>query len=158
MSKRSRASLAAGVVVAASLAVAGGAMGRGGQGPDEVQYTTGKFIITCTSTGQICNPPEKLKVHVNKGKVRIKRLRYRAATTHCSSGRILVSLDGERIGATDYVNAGEQATVDDLKVTLDEGQHRFAFRVQGKVGGCNVGSVVSWGGKITLSGVRLAGK
>jgi hypothetical protein len=124
-----------------------------------VRYSTGQFVINCAPDGtpQICDPPEKLKVRVRHHKVRIKRLRYVAATTHCSAGRVLVSLDGDRIGRTDYVNAGERATVDDLKVTLAPGRHKFGFRIQGKTGGCNAGAVVSWGGKITLKGRRLSG-
>jgi hypothetical protein len=123
-----------------------------------VRYSTGPFVINCQSdsTPQICDPPEKLKVRVRHGKVRIKRLRYVASTEHCSPGRVLVSLDGKQIGHTDYVNAGEQATVDDLKVTLHRGRHKFGFRLQGKPQGCNAGSVVSWGGKITLKGRKLS--
>ena len=64
---------------------------------------------------------------------------------------------GDSIGHTDYVNAGEQATVDDLKVILKEGTHKFQFRVQGKTGGCNVGFVGSWGGTITLTGKKTSG-
>jgi len=124
-----------------------------------VRYSTGPFVVNCRSdsTPQICDPPKKLKIRVRHGKVRIKRLRYVASTEHCSSGRVLVSLDGERIGRTDWVNAGERATVDDLKVTLHHGRHTFAFRIQGRTGGCNVGSVVSWGGKIKLSGRKFSG-
>jgi hypothetical protein len=123
-----------------------------------VRYSTGNFVVNCRtdSTPQICDPPEKLKVRVRHGKVRIKRLRYVAAAEHCSAGRLLVSLDGKQIGHTDYVNAGEQATVDDLKVTLHRGRHKFGFRLQGKTGGCNAGSVASWGGKITLKGRKLS--
>jgi hypothetical protein len=122
-----------------------------------VRYSTGPFTVNCQadSSPQICDPPQKLKVRVRHGKVRIKRLRYVASTAHCSSGRVLVSLDGKQIGHTDYVNAGEQATVDDLKVTLHRGRHKFGFRLQGKPGGCNVGSVASWGGKIILRGRKL---
>ena len=128
-------------------------------GKHRVRYSTGEFVVNCTSdsTPQICDPPKKLKVRVRHGKVRIKRLRYVAGTQHCSPGRVLVSLDGERIGHTDYVNAGERATVDDLKVTLHRGRHKFGFRIQGKMGGCNAGQVVSWGGKITLRGRKLSG-
>jgi hypothetical protein len=126
---------------------------------ERVRYSTGKFVVNCTpdSTPQVCDPPKRLKVRVRHGKIKIKRLRYVAATEHCSAGRVRVSLDGDAIGHTDYVNAGEQAIVDDLRVTLDRGRHRFAFRIQGKTGGCNVGSVASWGGKIILKGTRLSG-
>lgn len=122
-----------------------------------VSYSTGAFTIECKtgdSTPQICDPAEKLKVRVGRGKVRIKQLRYVASTEHCSPGRVLVSLDGKGIGRTDFVNAGEQATVDDLKVTLDRGRHKFGFRIEGKTGGCNAGAVGSWGGKIKLKGSK----
>jgi hypothetical protein len=126
----------------------------------DVRYSTGPFVINCDtsdSTPQVCDPPEKLRVKVKEGtKVRIKRLRYRAAAEHCSPGRVLISLDGERIGRTDWVNAGEQATVEDLKVTLHPGRHRFAFRIKGRPEGCNVGYVGSWGGKITLKGEKAS--
>ena len=123
---------------------------------EPVSYSTGQFVINCRTDGspQICDPPEKLKVKVKSDKVQIKHLRYVAATTHCSAGRVLVRLDGDKVGQTDYVNAGEEAIVDDLKVTLHPGTHKFAFRIQGKTGGCNVGSVGSWGGKITLKGTK----
>ena len=124
---------------------------------NRVSYSTGPFTINCRAadgTPQICDPPEKLKVRVGRRKVRIRQLRYVASTRHCSAGRVLVSLDGKAIGRTDFVNAGEKATVDDLRVTLDKGTHKFAFRAEGRTGGCNVGAVGSWGGKITLRGSR----
>lgn len=122
-----------------------------------MNYSTGPFIINCNtadSTPQVCDPPKKLSVEVKAGKVHIERIRYRAATTHCSAARVLISLDGDSIGHTDWVNAGEDGTVDHLKVTLDRGTHRFAFRAKGRVGGCNTGVVGSWGGKIKLKGDR----
>jgi hypothetical protein len=146
----------AGLAAVAALVVLAAAPATASQ---RVRYSTGQFVINCAPDGtpQICDPPEKLKVRVRHHKVRITRLRYVAATTHCSPGRVLVSLDGDRIGRTDYVNAGERATVDDLRVTLHPGGHKFGFRLQGKTQGCNAGSVVSWGGKIILKGRRLSG-
>lgn len=125
-----------------------------------VRYSTGQFVVNCNTTDrtpQICDPPKTLRVRVRHGTVRIKRLRYVAATTHCSAARVLVSLDGHRIGRTDFVNAGERATVDDLRVTLHRGRHTFRFRVKGRTGGCNTGFVGSWGGKITLKGTKHSG-
>ena len=125
-----------------------------------VRYSTGPFVVNCNTTDrtpQVCDPPKKLGVRVRHGTVRIKRLRYVAATTHCSAARVLVSLDGNRIGRTDFVNAGERATVEDLGVTLHRGLHTFRFRVKGRTGGCNAGFVGSWGGKITLKGTKHTG-
>ena len=151
MAKRSWS--AAGAVVA-SLAFAAAAVAAPVGKPDRVSYRTGSFVVNCTSTGQICEPARELQVRVRKGEVRIERLRYKAVATHCSPGRILISLDGKSVGRTDFVNAGERATVDKLRLRLDPGRHTFAFRIEGKIGGCNVGSVGSWGGKIRLTGTR----
>jgi hypothetical protein len=124
-----------------------------------VRYSTGPFTVNCDTTDntpQVCDPPEKLKVRVRHGKVRIKRLRYVASSEHCSPGRVLIALDGNQIGRTDWVNAGERATVDELAVTLHRGRHRFGFRIEGRTEGCNVGYVGSWGGRIKLTGRKLS--
>ena len=129
------------------------------QGQDS-QWTrsTGSFVIQCNtgdSTPQRCDPPRKLNVRVARGTLKVvRRLRYVAASTHCSSARVLVNLNGKRIGRTDWVEAGESSTRDDLQATLKHkrGGHRFKFRVQGRTGGCNAGVVGSWGGEIQLSG------
>lgn len=130
------------------------------QGQD-VNWTrsTGSFVIQCTSdrTPQRCDPPRVLKVRVARGTRKVVRhVRYVAANTHCSSARVLISHKGKRIGRTDWVEAGESSTRDDLDVTLERKAngkaHRFKFRVQGRTGGCNTGVVGSWGGEIQLSG------
>ncbi|MCB0875627.1 MAG: hypothetical protein R2718_03280 [Solirubrobacterales bacterium] len=133
------------------IGAANGAKHRG------VTYSTGEFSVDCDlsdRTPQICDPARKLEVRVGRRDVRIKRVRYVASAKHCSAGRVLVSLDGSPIGRTDFVDAGEKATVDGLKVTLDRGRHTFAFRIEGRAGGCNVGYVGSWGGKVTLKGSK----
>ena len=147
----------AGLAFMASLVVLAASSGAASK---PVSYSTGPFVVNCRTpdrTPQRCDPPKKLRVRVRHGTVQINRLRYVAATEHCSAARVLVSLDGNEIGRTDFVNAGEQATVDDLRANLHPGRHTFAFRVKGKTGGCNTGFVGSWGGKITLNGTKHSG-
>jgi hypothetical protein len=120
--------------------------------------TTSAFV-TCVvdSTPQRCDPAHVQKVLVPNGKkIRVAKLRYTAATTHCSSGRLLIKLDGETIGRTDWVDAGEKSEVELLDVTLHRRPggkpHKFTYKMQGKLGGCNSGAVGSWAGDIKLSG------
>jgi len=130
------------------------------QGQDsQWKRSTGPFVIQCDtsdSTPQRCDPPRALNVRVDQGTRKVVRhLRYVASTAHCSSGRVLVNLNGERIGRTDWVEAGERSTRDDLHATLKykHGRaHHFKLRFQGRTGGCNAGLVGSWGGEIQLSG------
>ena len=42
------------------------------------------------------------------------------------------------------------------RLRLEPGEHTLAFRFEGRVGGCNSGSVASWGGEIAVRGKRKA--
>jgi hypothetical protein len=111
------------------------------------------------TTPQICDPGHTQKVSVRRGAtVHVRRLRYTAATTHCSSGRLLIYLDGKRVGRTDWVDAGQDTTVENLNLTLKRRAngkpHRFVYKAQGRLGGCNAGFVGSWAGDIKLIGTR----
>jgi len=141
---------------AAMLALALTAQGR----DSRWTRSTGSFVIDCNMTDgtpPICDPPRTLNVRVARDTKKVVRhLRYVAANTHCSSARVLIDLNGKRIGRTDWVEAGQSSTRDDLLVTLrrrNHGRaHHFEFRAQGRTGGCNQGVVGSWGGEIQLSG------
>ncbi len=115
--------------------------------------STGSFIITCTSTGQICDPPQTLMVGDPVKALKVRKFIYTASAEHCSSGRVLIELDGTLIGRMRFV-AGRETTTLRKKLRLVPGIHTFAFRIEGKVGGCNIGYVGSWGGIITVSGRR----
>lgn len=83
----------------------------------------------------------------------MQRFVYDASAAHCSSGRILIALDGRQVGKMRFVSRNERATLR-KRVRLTPGSHTFAFRFEGKVGGCNVGAVSGWGGQITVLGRR----
>lgn len=114
---------------------------------------TGPFGITCTSTGQICDPPETLTIGDPARALKVKKFVYDASAAHCSSGRILIELDGRQVGKMRFVSRNERATLR-KRIRLAPGAHMLAFRFQGKLGGCNVGSVSGWGGEITVTGRR----
>ena len=116
-------------------------------------------LCAVDSSPQVCDPAQVQKIRVGPGKkIHVTRLRYTAATTHCSPGRLLISLNGRSLGATDWVEAGQETTVELLDVTLRHRRggkaHKFSYRMQGKVGGCNSGAVGSWAGDIKLSGKK----
>ena len=99
--------------------------------------TTIPFVIQCTSAGQLCEPPATLVV----GDARRHKVR---------------KLDGNPVGRMRFVAGSERATLR-KRITLQPGEHTFAFRFEGKPGGCNAGQVVSWGGVISVRGRRKAG-
>lgn len=123
--------------------------------------STSEAFVTCVAdtTPQVCDPAHTHRVRVKPGvRVHVTRLRYQAASTHCSPGRLRVSLNGRKIGLTDWVEAGEESTVEGLDVTLrpraDGKPHRFKVKMEGKTEGCNVGFLGSWAGDITLKGTK----
>jgi hypothetical protein len=122
---------------------------------EKFSLSTGVFGITCTSTGQLCDPPETLTIGDPTAALKVRKFVYTAASAHCSSGRILVELDGRLVGKMRFVSRNETATLRKRKgLRLAPGTHTFAFRFEGKVGGCNTGAVPGWGGEITVIGHR----
>lgn len=123
--------------------------------------TTVTPVLFCVkdATPQICDPAHLHMIAVPRGKkIRVTRLRYTAANTHCSDARLIYSLNGRVLGKTDWVAAGQNTTVEVLAVTLRRRKggtpHRFAYRAQGRPGGCNGGLVGTWAGEIRLSGSK----
>jgi hypothetical protein len=116
---------------------------------EKLTISTGVFGIACTSTGQVCDPPLTLTVGDPTTAIKVKKFIYDAPPEHCSSGRILIELDGRQIGKMRFVSRLEQAKLR-KRVRLAPGTHTFAFRFEGKVGGCNAGAVSGWGGEIIL--------
>ena len=54
-----------------------------------------------------------------------------------------------------FVAGSERATLR-KRLRLAPGAHTLGFRFEGRVGGCNTGSVASWAGEVSVSGKRRA--
>lgn len=122
---------------------------------EKFTVSTGTFLINCTSTGQVCDPPATLTIGDPFRPLKVKKIIYDAATAHCSAGRLLVELDGLPLGRMRFVIGSERAKLR-KRFRLEPGEHTLAFRFEGRVGGCNSGQVASWGGAITVRGKRRA--
>ena len=120
---------------------------------DRISLSTGPFVVTCSSAGQVCDPPVTMAVGDPGRPVTLRKIVYTAAAEHCSAGRLLVDLDGRQVTKLRFV-VGRERTSRRRRLRLSPGSHTLAFRLEGKVGGCNVGYVASWGGEITLTGRR----
>lgn len=117
-------------------------------------FTTGAFVVNCTSHGQVCSPAKRLELSLQR-RGTITSVRYTTAPEHCSAVAIQV-LRGRRVRATSpRLEAGEQTTTFATAIKVPKGSPRIGFRAKGFPGGCNAGSVGSWGGRITVT-VRLA--
>lgn len=137
----------ASLVSVAVLAVASAA------GAGNVAFSTGGFTVTCTSAGQVCDPPETLVVGDPAQDMTVRKIVFAPSAAHCSSGVILVAIDGRAAATMRFANRNARATLR-KRIRILAGRHTFAFRFVGHAGGCNVGAVTSWGGTITVIGRR----
>jgi hypothetical protein len=116
--------------------------------------TTGDFVVTCTSSGQVCKPAQRLHLPLER-RGKVTSVRYTTPPGHCSAVAIQVIRRGTVRATSPRLEAGVQTTTFSTAIKVPKGSPVIAFRAKGFVGGCNTGSVGSWGGKITVT-VRLA--
>ena len=119
----------------------------GGNGT--LTFTTGQFVVTCTSTGQICKPAKRLKFTLPR-RGTLRSVTYTTAREHCSAVRIFVLRGRRTIAKLPRLDAGDATATVHTAVRLPEGDRTLRFRAKGFTGGCNAGQLGSWGGKITI--------
>ena len=113
-------------------------------------FTTGQFVVNCTSSGQRCSPKKKLTFTLGRNGT-LTLIKYTAAATHCSTILLRVFRKGRQIAKTGRLEPGETSERLVTQIALTKGVTTLGFQAQGFVGGCNTGYVGSWGGKITVS-------
>jgi len=116
-------------------------------------FTTGTFVVTCTSTGQVCSPPETLHLAVPR-RGTMTSLRYTTSPLHCSALALQIVRGAKVLATSGRIEAGTQTLTQKTSIAIPKGASTLGFRAVGYPGGCNVGRVGSWGGKITVT-VRL---
>jgi hypothetical protein len=112
-------------------------------------FKTGSFVITCTSTGQVCSPAEPLTFNIPR-KGALTSVTYTTAATHCSAIRVSVLLKGNTVAKLPRLDAGDATATVKPDVKLKKGSTTLGFRAKGFTGGCNAGQLGSWGGKVTI--------
>ena len=113
------------------------------------------FSVTCTSTGQLCDPPFSVSGEIGS----VLQVRYFALSTHCSSLRVHLLVDGILKVTTGFLG-WPGATSPFAELPLDTGlvdlgpvspgAHLISVQAEGQVSGCNVGKPFSWGGSLKV--------
>jgi len=119
-------------------------------GTQTLTFTTGQFVVNCTSNGQRCSPPKKLTFRLGRHGT-LTSIKYTTAATHCSAVVLRVLRNGRQIAKTGRLEAGQSTERLVTSIGLTRGVTTLSFQAQGFVGGCNTGYVGSWGGKITIT-------
>lgn len=118
--------------------------------PATLRYATGEFVVNCTGSGQLCDPPFRQTVKVPSGG-RVTAVRYTPSQGHCSPIRIHVLLNGTQIGITGFVEPSETSELALLSDPIRKGRAVLGYRAEGRTGGCNVGQLGSWGGRVVTT-------
>jgi hypothetical protein len=113
-------------------------------------YTTGQFVVNCTSTGQVCSPAKQLTVTPPR-RGRVTSVRYTTSPQHCSALVVQVVRNGKVLATSHRIEAGDQTEVFSMSIPVPKGASKLGFRAKGFLGGCNTGRVGSWGGRITVT-------
>ena len=96
----------AGVVVLACLLTGSAAPAIARTRTQSLTFTTGQFVVNCTSSGQRCSPPKRLTFRLALAGT-LTSIKYTTAATHCSALVLRVFRDGRQIAKTGRLEAGE---------------------------------------------------
>jgi hypothetical protein len=113
-------------------------------------FTTGDFVVNCTSRGELCSPSKKLSFRLRRSGT-LTSVKYTTPATHCSAVLLHVLRTGREVAKTGRLAAGVSTVRLTTHVRLPAGLTKLYFQAQGFIGGCNTGYVGSWGGKITVT-------
>lgn len=107
------------------------------------------------ATQQECEPPADFTFNITESTDLI--FDYTVASTHCSSVRLHVSIDGQPVLSSDFLGWPGDPNDRPLQITqvslgpVTPGAHTINLLAEGQRGGCNAGSLESWGGDITVT-------
>ena len=104
--------------------------------------------ITCTGSGQTCTPV--YSTGVTLGAPGPLTITITAPPTHCSNVGYIVSVDSSVVTTTAYLTPGQSSGAI-VTSSLSAGAHTISVQGIGTVGGCNSGSLASWGGSMAVT-------
>ena len=112
------------------------------------------FLVTCTSTGQLCDPPFSVSGEIGS----VLQVQYVVLSAHCSSLKVPLFVDGPLKVTTGFLGwPGAPSPFAELPFDtglvdlgpVSPGAHLISVQAEGQVSGCNSGQPGSWGGSLT---------
>jgi hypothetical protein len=102
----------------------------------------------CSGGGQLCNNKAAFPLSVS-GAGAVPAARFRAGPFICSNFRIHYFVDGTEVAVTGFVGRLQSTGFVSLGFVAPGG-HTVGMQAEGEVSGCNVGNLISWGGKVKI--------
>jgi hypothetical protein len=103
---------------------------------------------TCSGGGQLCNTMATFTLPI-LGAGGFGEARFTPGPLTCSDLRIHFFIDGTERNVTGFVGPGASTGFVSLGF-IGPGKHVVGVQAQGEVSGCNIGTLVSWAGKVHL--------
>ena len=126
------------VVVLAGLIASGGASAK----------TRFPVVATCSGGGQLCNNIATFAVPIPFPGL-VGQAQFKPGPLTCSNVRIHFLVDGTEVAATGFVGPGGKTGFVSLGF-VGPGAHTVGLQAEGEVGGCNIGTLLSWAGRVIL--------
>ena len=121
--------------------------------PVHAVTTTYSVNITCSpAVDQVCNPLFSTSI----SSADIVKLQFTAASTNCGAITIVFQLDGFDVWYPDLLAPGDSTPMANVGPVIP-GTHLLTVQATGVEGGCNVGTLASWGGTLTVITVLPVG-
>lgn len=102
---------------------------------------------TCSGGGQLCNNIATFTINVGVGEV--GEGSFTPGPLTCSNLRVHFIIDGTEVAVTSFVGPGAFTAFVSLGF-VSSGTHVAGVQAEGEVGGCNIGNLVSWAGRVKV--------
>lgn len=127
----------------------------------QAETTTSRFRISCTSSGQNCEPAHELAVFTNSQLQLQYSVLKETFYAHCSAVKLAISVDGTLVHTTGFLGWFEKGQPVDERPTdtglldlgsVTAGSHEITLKAQGlaEEGSCNSGDLIRWGGELKI--------
>ena len=121
-------------------------------GASAAQTLTVPISVFCVNpTTELCSPPANIPVST-AGMLQVS---YAAPASHCGDVLIHFLVDGVERGATTFLGPGQASGTFDLG-PVSAGSHTLGIQGEGRVGGCNTGIELGFGGTVQIALSPLA--
>ena len=116
-------------------------------GVAQAQTTTSYPVgATCCGPGQLCDNIATISVSTTG----LLLAQFDLGLTACSNIRIHFLVDGTEVAVTGFVAPGASSGSFNLG-PVSSGSHLLGLQAEGQVGGCNVGTLISWAGTAVVT-------
>ncbi|MBL8678249.1 MAG: hypothetical protein JNK05_03745 [Myxococcales bacterium] len=116
-----------------------------------VEETAHSLTIRCTTNSQRCSPPFEVDVEF----VGQASIEFTVSPVHCSRVKLRVSVDGALVHTSRFLDRGQSTGEIELP-GIARGRHRVSVEAEGETGGCNVGYLGIWIGRLRVIGRHCA--